>query len=233
MTEEEQKTKSHVFTRGLSEQGKNTACMEKRLLEWNRAKILLAWNRAKLPYCLHGTGQNDCLHGTVQKYCLLTGEKIKVKNCNRADWDSIRREITETQWPTHNDETTVDDAWKFFRDRLDVLTAKYVPEKEFREKKSEWMTTELLHLVRKKRRLWKKAKHGQNTEEYDNVAKLVNKRIRAAKRGMEQRLAKEKSGNKKPFFNYVRKKNRCKDTVGPLAGADGQAIKEPAEMAEE
>jgi hypothetical protein len=102
-------------------------------------------------------------------------KKIKVKNWNRADWDSIRSEITETQWPTHNDETTVDEAWKFFRDRLDVLTAKYVPEKEFREKKSEWMTTELLHLVRKKRRLWKKAKHGQNTEEYDKVAKLVNK----------------------------------------------------------
>jgi hypothetical protein len=62
------------------------------------------------------------------------GEKIKVKNWNRADWDGIRSEISSTRWPTQDDKTTVDEAWKFLRDKLDELTAKYVPEREFREK---------------------------------------------------------------------------------------------------
>jgi hypothetical protein len=45
--------------------------------------------------------------------------------------------------------------------------------------------------------------------------------------------ARDKTRNKKPVYNYVRKKTRCKDTVGPLKGAEGQVIQEPAEMAEE
>jgi hypothetical protein len=161
------------------------------------------------------------------------GEKIKVKNWKRADWDSIREEITNTPWPTTGDGTTTNEAWQFLRGKIDELTAKHVPEREFRESRAAWMTAEILQLIRKKRRLWKQAKHGQNVVEYENVAKAVNKKIRAAKRGMEQKLAKDKTGNKKPFYNYVRKKTRSKDTVGSLAGAGGQVIKDPAEMAEE
>jgi hypothetical protein len=161
------------------------------------------------------------------------GEKIKVKNWKRADWDSIREEITNTPWPTTGDGTTTNEAWQYLRGKIDELTAKHVPEREFRESRAAWMTAEILQLIRKKRRLWKQAKHGQNVEEYENVAKAVSKKIRAAKRGMEQKLAKDKTGNKKPFYNYVRKKTRSKDTVGPLAGAGGQVIKDPAEMAEE
>jgi hypothetical protein len=50
---------------------------------------------------------------------------------------------------------------------------------------------------------------------------------------MEQRLAKDKSGNKKPFFNYVRKKTKTRDNVGPLKDAAGEMVTEPEKMAEE
>jgi hypothetical protein len=49
---------------------------------------------------------------------------------------------------------------------------------------------------------------------------------------MEQRLAKDKSGNKKPYFNYVRKKTKTRENVGPLKNSSGQMITEPEQMAE-
>jgi hypothetical protein len=55
----------------------------------------------------------------------------------------------------------------------------------------------------------------------------------AAKRKMEKKLASDKTGNKKPFYNYVKKKTTGRTGVGPLQGADGNTLQEPAEMAEE
>jgi hypothetical protein len=162
-----------------------------------------------------------------------SSNRIKVKNWNKAEWTSIRDGIKNTAWPTTTDGTTAEEAWQQLRDRLEELTAAHVPEREFRERSSDWMTRDILQLIRKKRRLWKKAKYGQNVAEYEEVTRLVSKKIRTAKRQMEQRLAKDKSGNKKPFYNYIRKKTRAKENVGPLKKADGSTVTDPEEMAEE
>jgi hypothetical protein len=158
---------------------------------------------------------------------------IKAKNWGKADWKSIKEGITNTVWPTASDGCTVEEAWQALRARINELTTSFVPEREFRERKSDWMTAEILQLVRKKRRMWKRARHGQNVAKYEDLARTVSKKIRTAKRQMEQKLAKDKTGNKKPFYNYIRKKTKTSENVGPLKNADGQLIKEPAEMAEE
>jgi hypothetical protein len=95
------------------------------------------------------------------------------------------------------------------------------------------MTTEILQLIRKKKRLWKRAKHGQAVAEYEEVAKQVNTKIRNAKRKLEKKLAREQTGNKKPFYNYVRKKTSGRTGIGPLETADGRSLQDPDEMAEE
>jgi hypothetical protein len=164
---------------------------------------------------------------------LKRGNKIKSKNWNKADWLRIREGLRNTVWPTSADNTTVEEAWQLLRGKIDALTAGHVPEREFRERGADWMTREILQLIRKKRRLWKRAKHGQNVAEYEEVARETSKKIRAAKRHMEQRLAKDKTGNKKPFFNYVRKKTKTRENVGPLKDGSGQMITEPEQMAEE
>ena len=83
-----------------------------------------------------------------------------------------------------------------------------VPESEFKLRKTEWMTSEVLRELRKKRRLWKKVSNGGSKEEYEQAAKKVKNMIRSAKRGMEKRLASERDGNKKPFFNYIKRKTK-------------------------
>jgi hypothetical protein len=95
------------------------------------------------------------------------------------------------------------------------------------------MTKDILQLIRKKRRLWKKARTGQAVAEYNEVAKQVNNKIRAAKRQMEKRLASNRTGNKKPFYNYVRKKTSARHGIGPLEAPDGTTIQAPEQIAEE
>ena len=70
------------------------------------------------------------------------------------------------------------------------------------------MTGDILRELRKKRRLWKRAKYGQNKDEYLAAEKKVKNLIRNAKRNLEKRLASEKNNNSKPFYSYVKKKPR-------------------------
>ena len=50
--------------------------------------------------------------------------------------------------------------------------------------------SEVLRELRKKRRLWKKAKNGGNKEEYEQAAKRVKNLIRSAKRSLEKKTGK-------------------------------------------
>jgi hypothetical protein len=130
------------------------------------------------------------------------------------------------------DNTSTEAAWQFLRGRLDELVSQHVPEREFKERGADWMTKDILQLIRKKR-LWKKARTGQAVAEYNEVAKQVKNKIRAAKRQMEKRLASDRTGNKKPFYNYVRKKTSARHGIGPLEAPDGTTIQAPEQIAEE
>jgi hypothetical protein len=88
--------------------------------------------------------------------------RIRVKNWSKANWDGIKQGIKNTIWPTAADNTTVEEAWDLLMTRLDELTAINVPEREFKDRGADWMTTEILQLIRKKRRMWKRARQGQN-----------------------------------------------------------------------
>ena len=95
------------------------------------------------------------------------------------------------------------------------------------------MSGEILREVRRKRRLWKKARNGLGREEYDLAAKRVKNLIRNAKRSLEKKLATDKYQNSKPFFNYVKKKTSSKVAVGPLINRQGEMVSSEADIAEE
>jgi hypothetical protein len=66
----------------------------------------------------------------------------------------------------------------------------------------------VLRLIRQKRRLWKKAKHGQSVDAYEAASKELKTKIRAAKRKTEKKLAEAGGQNKKPFYSYVKKNKK-------------------------
>ena len=120
-------------------------------------------------------------------------------------------------WPRAADEKSAEDTWQQLRRVIDGLVAENVPLCEFKPRKTDWMTGDILREVRRKRRLWKKARNGGSKEEYEDAAKKVKNLIRSAKRNMEKKLAHNKEGNKKHFFSYVKKRQKAKQGLAPLS----------------
>jgi hypothetical protein len=94
------------------------------------------------------------------------------------------------------------------------------------------MTRDILRTVRKKRRLWATAKHGENVEAYREAERMVKNQIRNAKRKLEKKLATENGGNSKPFYAYLKSKLKNKTPVGPLKNKQGKIVSGNKEMAE-
>ena len=91
----------------------------------------------------------------------------------------------------------------------------------------------MLRELRRKRRLWKKAKNGGSKEEEESAAKKVKNLIRSAKRNMERKLASAKDGNKKPFYSYVKKKTKNRTGIDPITRENAELATEDGEVAEE
>ena len=182
-------------------------------------------------------GSSD--HVMLQFDLMVSGkveeETRVIRNWKRADWNQIKEGLENTAWPTTNDEKTAEHAWQLLRERMDSLIEANVPLCAFKERKSDWMTSDLLRQIRKKRRLWKKAKHGNDADkrEYEEMERKVKNLIRNAKRGLEKRLAEDKSTNSKPFYSYVKKKTKGRAGIGPLKKSSGEKVSDEAEMAEE
>ena len=96
-----------------------------------------------------------------------------------------------------------------------------------------WMSGKILREVRRKRRLWKKAKNGLGRKEYNIAAKRVKNLIRNFKRSLEKKLAADKYQNNKPFYSYIKKKTTSKVAVGLLLNEKGETVSEKEEIAEE
>ena len=76
-----------------------------------------------------------------------------------------------------------------------------------------WLSVEILRAIRKKKRLWARAKVGEQREEYNMEERRVKKMIRNAKRKFEKRLA-EGGGKdlvaKKRFYSYIKQKTKSR-----------------------
>jgi hypothetical protein len=63
-----------------------------------------------------------------------------------------------------------------------------------------WLATKVTRAMRKKRKLWKRARCGQKEmPKYREAEKEATKKIRNAKCNFGKKLAREKSGNSRPF----------------------------------
>jgi len=163
----------------------------------------------------------------------MDAQQVERKNWRKADWQSIKNGLHQTTWPTTYDGNTAEEAWQLLRTRLNELTEQYVPTCVFKQRRSDWMTGDILRELRKKRRLWKKAKQGIDREAYVEAERKVKNLIRNAKRNMERRLANQTGRNSKPFYNYVKKRTSGKSSIGPLKNAAGVTVSDEEGMAEE
>ena len=137
------------------------------------------------------------------------------------------------EWRTELEGSTANEAWEKLKEKLKRTVDTNVPKKKGRRStRPPWLTQEIMRGIRKKKRLWKRARNGQGREQYQEEEKRVKKLIRNAKRNLEKRLANEKN-NKRPFYAYVKGKTKSRQTVGPLKREDGKTTETDKETAEE
>ena len=151
---------------------------------------------------------------------------------NKADWKEMKKQVGEKDWKEEMKNKDVNSAWEGLRDTLNRAVEENVPKKKRRKQnRPAWLSQEILRGIRKKKRLWKRAKLGENLEQYKEEEKRVKRMIRNARRKLERKLAEEKD-NKRPFYSYVRKKTKSRQGVGPLRREDGGIVEDEKEMAE-
>jgi hypothetical protein len=139
----------------------------------------------------------------------------------------------DQEWLTRLQASGTSEAWALLRDKVTHLVEKYVPERRRRNNnRPAWMTQEILREIRRKKRLWRKIRGSQPTEEYTAVDKKVRNLIRNSKRRFEKKLASGNGGNKRPFFAYIKQRTQSRPSIGPLKDKDGKAVTEDEEMAE-
>jgi hypothetical protein len=66
---------------------------------------------------------------------------------------------------------------------------------------------------------------------YRDAERDAARKIRNAKRNFEKKLAKEKHGNSRPFFSYIKGETKSKVTIGPLKDNQKNTVSGDEEMA--
>ena len=128
-------------------------------------------------------------------------------NWKRADIPAIQRELDGVDWRKELENRTTEEGWILLRNKLQAAVEKFVPQSKNRTKlKNPWMTRELLRLIRRKRKVWRKVKRSKTAEdmaEYRSIEKEVSNKIRNAKRKLEKELVTGPDKNRK-FTKYVK-----------------------------
>jgi hypothetical protein len=152
----------------------------------------------------------------IIRKCVQTTEMLP--NWHKANWSAIRTGLSDIDWKEELGILDADEAWVKFTSVLEGLVEQNVPMKPRRiPHKPVWMTWEVTRAIRKKRRLWKRAKCGQEEmAKYRKAEKDATKMIRNAKRNFEKKLERENHGNSRPFYAYVKGKTKSRSTVGRL-----------------
>jgi len=181
-----------------------------------------------------GTSDHVMIEIEVEMKASYKNDLGQVRNWKRADWAEIKKGLRDQEWPRTEDELSTEQAWTILRRTIDRLVEKHVPMTRLRPYDTPWMSGDILREIRRKRRLWKRAKGGdpEAKARYLEAEKKVRNLVKNAKRGLERGLAREKDKNSKPFYRYVSSRTKTRCPVGPLKNEEGEVISDDTEMAE-
>ena len=164
--------------------------------------------------------------------------KEQVPDWAKANMQEMRVRLGNVDWEQEFGEMGGEECMEKFYSVVDKVTKECVPMKLRRVgKKPLWMTSIIMRMLRKKRRLWRaytnEGYYGQDYRDflaYKEVQKEIKREIKKAKRKVEKDLAKKAKKNPKMFYAYLKSKTSNRVGVGPLRGEDG-LVSDDKEMA--
>jgi hypothetical protein len=132
-------------------------------------------------------------------------EKQVGLNWRRANFDEMKKEITEVDWDKELRWKDIEEAWVLFREKVEKTVNDNVPRYvNTRKRRPEWSTQEIVREIRKKR-FWKRLTQYGGAEmdrKYNKQEKYVTKIIRNAKRRMEKKLANDREDKNQKQNQY-------------------------------
>jgi hypothetical protein len=117
---------------------------------------------------------------------------------------SARSELQEMDWRGAMADRSAQGAWRTLRETITNLVKRHVPLRRRRnQNRPPWITCEILRATRRKKRLWKKMRNGNMTEEYTEVEREVKNMI-GREQEVQEELSEGNGQNKHSFFAYVK-----------------------------
>ncbi|KAM6364410.1 uncharacterized protein J5M81_015706 [Pluvialis apricaria] len=154
----------------------------------------------------------------------------------RADFSLFRSMVESIPWEAILKGKGAQEGWSCFKQVLLEAQEKAIPmslKTSRRGRRPPWLNRELWLDLRKKRKTYILWKRGLATyKDYQDVTKLCRGKIRRAKAQSELSLAAAVKDNKKRFFQYINRKRKTRENVGPLMNETGALVVEDTEKAE-
>ena len=158
-----------------------------------------------------------------------------VHDWNRMDTDSIKAGLDNVNWEDEFANLNTEQSWEFLKVRLDNLIEQCVPKRKVKNhNRPPWMNTELLRLIRKKRRLWSKFKTSKLNADflkYKEFEKKAKDSVKNAKKRYEKKISYNLKNNNQTFNSYLKGRLSDKITIGPLIDDAGNMTNDDSEMA--
>jgi hypothetical protein len=164
----------------------------------------------------------------------------KLFNFRKANWEKMRQETKSfsEQFIKEHKERSVEQNWKELKKYLMKIMDKYVPSKSTSIRHNLlWMNTTLKRMVRKKQRLYNKAKKSHKRKDWDEYNKHKKETLKSMKKSRWNYINKilidgMKNDNNKPFWRFVKSQQKEDIGVAPLKTDHPDLAKDSKEKAE-
>lgn len=185
-----------------------------------------------------GTSDHSIVSFVVSWHVSNLPSKSKIFYFRRANFDRMRSYLSEINWTTLLDCTSVNEMWRRFKEVLLDAQIKFIPKvckSKFKKRNLQWMTAAIRRSLRKKRNLYKtymKDRNENSKAEYCSMRAQVKKELRNAKRQYERHIAEGAKTNPKRFFQYCNRKRKAKVEIQCIKNKDGSLLYENRDIAD-
>jgi len=154
----------------------------------------------------------------------------------KGDYEKIRQGLQAINWETELYGKDVTSMWITFRDRVLALVHDHIPTKKAkRKRKSEWMTSHTLKLIKQRAKAWRQYRlhpTASNYKSYKVVRNKVNRVVKADQDRYREEIFRSFKGNPTRFYGYMRNLQTVKTGVSQLVDVDGCTSTNDTETAE-
>ena len=179
------------------------------------------------------TSDHNVLHWSTTVATTNVTKTESFRDFNKADIDSIKKELRSIDWSADLD-LNVNDSWISFSNKIEDLIGKHVPlrkVKSGKRKKALWMINKAVRAVKTKHKVFSRYKDITHPA-YIKASVSAKKEIRRAKLNFEVKLSENIKSDTKSFYAYVRSRCKSQVKVGPLVHESGSTITDSKHIVE-